>query len=656
MTLTFTRLPFQAADLGTPSIVPAMYGSCSPIGCEPVTLAPGMRPEEGACVDRGLIHTILPYTLQNGYDRELRTREMDCAVLENDFLRATFVLDLGGRLWSLYDKKENRELLYENPVFQPANLALRDAWFSGGVEWNIGMIGHHPYTCSPLFAAEGKTVSGNPLLVLYEYERKRGCAYTIEATLSDALLLLRVTIENRRPTPTWMYWWSNMAIDEKEGNRVIVPARQSYTYTPDGKGGVLVGAEDIPYIGDWDISYPSNHSVARDFFFRVDPEQKKWIASIDQNGKGMAQLSTEREIGRKLFVWGAQSQGGKTWNRWLSHSESRYTEIQAGLLRSQREQCLMPAASEYQWIEGYRSYAGDPAVLHGIDYARAQQTVETALEDSFSHLDAHAFELDGELTIRHYGSGWGALEEKLRGERLSRLVRFPEDSITEESDIAALLESGHLPARDPAIRSLPYVAGEGYIARLEASGDTDWYTQLLLGCAYYEARRFADAKAAFTRSAQASLNPIACRCLAWMCADNGETAQARDWMQRCCALGKDYCRLIVDAAEFYQRFGSDADVCRLIETYGAPFSDGRLTMYYARSLVRLGRLDEARPLVNAHLTVATMREGERSTFTLWCDLYRAIIARDEHRRAEDISDAELLEKYPIPAEIDFRMN
>ena len=79
-------------------------------------------------------------------------------------------------------------------------------------------------------------------------------------------------------------------------------------------------------------------------------------------------------------------------------------------------------------------------------------------------------------------------------------------------------------------------------------------------------------------------------------------------------------------------------------------------MYYAHSLVLLGRLDEARLLVNDHLTVATMREGERSTFTLWCDLYRAVIARDEHRRAEDISDAELLEKYPIPAEIDFRMN
>ncbi|MGP3952569.1 hypothetical protein [Streptomyces sp. 7N604] len=29
-----------------------------------------------------------------------------------------------------------------NPVFQPASFALNGAWFSGGIEWNIGATGH----------------------------------------------------------------------------------------------------------------------------------------------------------------------------------------------------------------------------------------------------------------------------------------------------------------------------------------------------------------------------------------------------------------------------------------------------------------------------------------------------------------------------------
>ena len=91
-------------------------------------------------------------------------------VLENDILRATFLLELGGRLWSLLHKPSGRELLAVNPVFQAANLAIRNAWFSGGVEWNIGFVGHSPFTCSPLFAARVEGPGGAPVLRLYEYE------------------------------------------------------------------------------------------------------------------------------------------------------------------------------------------------------------------------------------------------------------------------------------------------------------------------------------------------------------------------------------------------------------------------------------------------------------------------------------------------------
>ncbi|MEI6297439.1 MAG: hypothetical protein WCO84_07430, partial [bacterium] len=41
-------------------------------------------------------------------------------------------------MWSVFAKPENRDLLLSNPVYQPGNLALRNAWTSGGIEWNIG--------------------------------------------------------------------------------------------------------------------------------------------------------------------------------------------------------------------------------------------------------------------------------------------------------------------------------------------------------------------------------------------------------------------------------------------------------------------------------------------------------------------------------------
>ncbi|MDY5231128.1 MAG: DUF5107 domain-containing protein [Eubacteriales bacterium] len=45
--------------------------------------------------------------------------------------------EFGGQLWSLWDKKLSRKLLYVNSAFQPANLAIRNAWFSGGKEHNM---------------------------------------------------------------------------------------------------------------------------------------------------------------------------------------------------------------------------------------------------------------------------------------------------------------------------------------------------------------------------------------------------------------------------------------------------------------------------------------------------------------------------------------
>ncbi|NRQ39218.1 DUF5107 domain-containing protein [Nonomuraea sp. NN258] len=102
----------------------------------------GADAEMTAQIRHGQPTSLLPYTKQDGYTRLRTLRDIPVVVVENEVLSATFVPSYGGRLWSLVHRPSGRELLHRNPILQPANLALRDAWPAGGVEWNLGATGH----------------------------------------------------------------------------------------------------------------------------------------------------------------------------------------------------------------------------------------------------------------------------------------------------------------------------------------------------------------------------------------------------------------------------------------------------------------------------------------------------------------------------------
>ncbi|HYI55208.1 MAG TPA: DUF5107 domain-containing protein, partial [Microlunatus sp.] len=158
----------------------------------------GIDEEMAANLAYGRVPSVLPYLPQDAYDRTLVDVAHPVAVLSNERLRATFLLGQGGRLWSLIDLVTGRELLYANAALQPGNLALRNAWFAGGVEWNLGTTGHHPLTCEPLHAARIRLPDGSAGLRLWEYERMRELVFQIDAWLPDgaAQLAVQVTVTN----------------------------------------------------------------------------------------------------------------------------------------------------------------------------------------------------------------------------------------------------------------------------------------------------------------------------------------------------------------------------------------------------------------------------------------------------------------------------
>ncbi len=54
--------------------------------------------------------------------------------IENEFLRALILPEIGGRIHALQDKTNGCDLLYNQPVIKPALVGLAGPWISGGIE------------------------------------------------------------------------------------------------------------------------------------------------------------------------------------------------------------------------------------------------------------------------------------------------------------------------------------------------------------------------------------------------------------------------------------------------------------------------------------------------------------------------------------------
>ncbi|MDG4864942.1 DUF5107 domain-containing protein, partial [Streptomyces sp. T-3] len=319
------------------------------------------------------LHNVLPVRILDGYTRDRSELTLDTIVIENDRLRATVLPGLGGRVYSLVRKPTEThptetELLYRNPVFQPADFALNGAWFSGGIEWNIGATGHTTLSCAPVHAARVPAPDGGEMLRLWEWERLRDLPFQVDLWLPEGsdFLYVGVRVRNPHEKPVPVYWWSNIAVPEER--RVLAPADEAWHF------GYERSLRRVP-VPEWDgtdRTYPLRSEYPADYFYEVPDTERRWIAALDESGQGLVQTSTDLLRGRKLFLWDSGT-GGRRWQRWLTEpGTGGYCEIQAGLARTQLEHVKLDAESEFAWLEAYGPLAADAPAVHGEDWAAAR--------------------------------------------------------------------------------------------------------------------------------------------------------------------------------------------------------------------------------------------------------------------------------------------
>lgn len=649
--LRFEKKIIKGAHLNGQSAMPAM--KCYESGTENTKL----DEDDELFVGYGKLKNILPYQMQDKYDRCEDDIEFDTAVLENEYLKAVFIPSLGGRLWSLFDKEHKKDLVTDNPVFRPCNLALRNAWLCGGVEWNIGMIGHSPFTCSPLFTARLEAEDGTPVLRMYEFERVRRAVYQMDFFLPEKshFMFARMRIVNPNSETVPMYWWSNIAVPENEGSRVIAPADTKFNF--DYVYRALVKDKIKDYKDGFDSTYPTNNPIAIDYFFNLRKDSRKFETQLDKSGYGLIQTSTARLQGRKLFVWG-QGQGGKHWQKFLTNEKGHpYQEMQAGIAKTQTECLPMPPKTAWEWLEAYGAMQADPEKVHG-DWDEAIKTVgekidtmlpENVLDDLLESTKKDFVFKKGELVSS--GSGWGALENERRIaaglEKMCPHLDFG-DIKEEQKPWIALLKDGVLPDTSEPVS---YMIQDEWFDMLKAADDkSNAQTKLQLGINYYAREDYERAKKYFKKSLDIEKSAFAYYGLGNTYHMMGNKEKASKYMVKASMMRPDDASLAKETLVILAENEEYDSILTLIDNIDDSIKAGKIEYFYALAIAHKGRFDEAEHILldNGGLLVPDMKEGEVST----SDLYVYIQKEKAKLKGNDLKTEDI----KVPFDLDFRMN
>lgn len=638
--------------------------------------------EDNETLGRDCGTRVLPYRMQDVYSRARDQIERDVIVMENEYIEAVFLPWLGGKLYSLTDKKAGRPILFTNPVFQPANLAIRDAWTSGGVEWNVSQLGHTFSTCSPMFFAKVEKEGEAPFLRMYDYERQKNLFWSIDFHLPDGAkaLVAHVRIVNDDDFAKPMYWWTNTAVIETEEARVFSETDEVFYQDwikddsdPDRIKYVAngFGHAKMPYYtdingvehADFDASYSMRIPRSSEYFFQTSEKTVcPWEAISYKDGYMFFEKSTQPLRYRKMFCWG-KGRGGRFWCDFLSEpGQGDYIELQAGLAPSQVHGYEIGANSTISFTQAFScAQAEKPELLfeewHDSRDVAREITMNVLSDDELLAIEKKANDLfDGKMEIIYKGTGWGALErnrrEKVGAKPVPAGYEFPDNSMTDEQKPwMSLLKKGKL----ACFKGDSFMVAEEWREMLE--NDTSCAAKLMLGVMAFENGDLEKAEKCFKGVKNAKLRPQAIRNRSQIALRKGNEDEAIELMKKACEAGGDeldaaykreYLQLLNKAKRFQESWDAFEAASEITK------KDDRSRLFAGMAAYEIGNYDFLEELFSEQH--ATIREGETSLTDLWFGME----ANREAKKRGTTVTPELLEEIRLtkipPREIDFRMS
>jgi tetratricopeptide (TPR) repeat protein len=265
--------------------------------------------------------------------------------LENQYLRVIILPQLGGHVYSMYDKTNHREVLYRNHVIKYGLVGPRGAWIAGGMEFSFPYA-HTMTTVSPVESTIRHNPDGSASVIVGSIDWVSNMYSEIALTLRPGTARLQedVTLFNATPQPHLYLFWTNAAVKAEKDLQYIYPMREIINDDPFAivrAWPVSNGVDKSWYKNDADAMAIFGRAVHRDFFGVYYHESDYGVIHI---------ADFRQDPGKKIWTWGT-ARSGLIWDKLLSDADGPYNEIQSGRFPTQGFREFMQPRRIEKWTE-----------------------------------------------------------------------------------------------------------------------------------------------------------------------------------------------------------------------------------------------------------------------------------------------------------------
>ncbi|MGB6131621.1 MAG: DUF5107 domain-containing protein [Acidobacteriaceae bacterium] len=288
---------------------------------------------------------VYPYTMLDDLTDTRSPDVYQAIYLENQYLRIIILPQLGGHVYSVYDKVDRREVLYRNHVVKYGLVGPRGAWVSGGMEFSFPYA-HTMDTVSPVESVLRHNSDGSATAVVGAVDWISNMHWEIALTLrpDTARVQEDVTLFNSTPQEHLYLFWTNTAVKATDDLQYIYPMRETISDDP------FAIVQSWPVWNGVDQSWYRNVASAMAIFGR-DVHRNFFGVYYRQSGYGVVHVADFRQDpGKKIWSWGT-APSGKIWDKILSDDDGSYNEIQSGRFYTQGSREFMEPRRVERWTE-----------------------------------------------------------------------------------------------------------------------------------------------------------------------------------------------------------------------------------------------------------------------------------------------------------------